>query len=160
MNTTFEKALEYRARGWSVIPLQPGSKLPSGQWREFQDEIASEELIAGWFKNNHGHNIGIVTGRVSDLLIIDLDSRKPGDPTWDTLKSRTPRGIHYYFKPEEFITSYSSTSGIDIKCEGGYVVVPPSISSDTMYKWGDGDAEIAQIDTRTVQMFAPRRHVG
>lgn len=65
---------EYETHGFSVIPLRTdGSKAPAIQWKEFQEKRASKEQITDWFETS-GAAIGIVTGSVSDnLLVIDFD---------------------------------------------------------------------------------------
>ncbi len=65
---------EYETHGFSVIPVRTdGSKAPAIQWKEFQEKRASKEQITDWFETS-GAAIGIVTGSVSDnLLVIDFD---------------------------------------------------------------------------------------
>lgn len=159
MNELLNAALEYRARGWSIIPLNPGSKLPAVQWRKYQYEIASEQDVRSWWWHRPDYNIGIVTGKISNLLVIDVDNADSlACPEWDTLKVKTPRGVHYYFHPEKIIGSYASERNIDIRCQGGYVVAPPSTSSDgTEYEWVDNTQEIMEISSEEIITRAPRR---
>jgi hypothetical protein len=66
-----------RSAGLSVIPLKTdGSKSPRlNQWREFQDHLASDELLRGWFPEGQACGIGIITGKVSGFLeCIDIDA--------------------------------------------------------------------------------------
>ena len=65
---------EYGTQGFSVIPVRTdGSKAPAIQWKEFQEKRATKEQITDWFETS-GAAIGIVTGSVSDnLLVIDFD---------------------------------------------------------------------------------------
>lgn len=155
MNTFLNAALEYRARGWSVIPLNPGSKQPAIQWKKFQEEIASEELIARWW-GVPGYNIGIVTGAVSNLVVIDVDDRMDGvRPTWTTLTVKTPNGRHYYFSATNPVETYISKTGLGIRGEGGYVVAPPSRLEDGSEY--EGHQEILTISSEIINTIAPRQ---
>src|SRR5437762_13142169 len=67
-------AIDYRRLGFSVIPIKPKDKKPLIAWEPYQKEHAPEETIRFWFDNWPNANVGIVTGAVSDCVVIDLDS--------------------------------------------------------------------------------------
>ena len=71
-------ALEYLARGWSVIPIEPCGKRPLVAWLEFQDRLPSPAEVGRWFDRWPEANIGIVTGIVSGLVVLDVDARHGG----------------------------------------------------------------------------------
>ena len=71
-----DAAIAYRRRGFSVIPIKPKDKKPLIGWEPFQKEPASEETIRNWFTSSPEANIAIITGQVSDLVVIDLDSEE------------------------------------------------------------------------------------
>src|SRR2546423_13802150 len=60
-------------RGWSVIPVGEGGKQPLVSWRQYQGERASREVVAGWLERWPGANLGVVTGAVSGLVVLDVD---------------------------------------------------------------------------------------
>ena len=60
--------------GWSVIPVEPRGKHPLGPWKPYQSEQASLATVKQWAARQS--NIGIVTGTVSRLIVLDLDSRE------------------------------------------------------------------------------------
>jgi len=150
-------ALSYVALGWSVIPVRHDKKpfLPS--WREYQDRQASKEEIIDWFTRLPEAGIGIVTGKISNLVVLDLD------PGYDETKLqefgleagisvRTPRGgKHLYAKHPGIFTKtrtdlFGNNSHIDIRGDGGYVVAPPSISeTGKSYEWINGPENINLI---------------
>jgi hypothetical protein len=68
-------ALEYLVRGWSGIPIEGngGRKKPLVKWQEFQERLATPEEVAGWWKKWPDANVGIVTGAISNLVVVDTD---------------------------------------------------------------------------------------
>src|SRR5262245_27002419 len=106
-----------------------------------------------------GHGIGLATGERSGVFVVDLDQKdgKNGigefmamGPVPDTLTSATPTGgAHLYFRrPTDFVVGSNSNRlapGIDIRGEGGYVVLPPSPHKrGGEYRWLNPEAEIAE----------------
>jgi hypothetical protein len=55
-----------------VFPLVPGTKRPIPA-RGFHDATADEKTIEQWWRKDSLANIGIATGKVSGLLVVDLD---------------------------------------------------------------------------------------
>lgn len=128
--------VKYINAGFNVLPLQIYKKSPVVKWKRFQQEKLSLENAASisW----EGKNVGIITGNISNgLIVIDCDSQKSIEyfeqlfPYYaNTYKVITRRGLHYYFKTNASIqTMKFDFDGIhiDVKAEGGYVVAPPSI---------------------------------
>lgn len=137
----------YHDAGFSVIPLQTGRKQPLIQWQEYQRRIATLEEIHQWFERWKDTNIGIVTGRVSNIIVLDVD----GEEGWRTIRDNnleipmtwsvaTGKGAHFYFKhPGGEITNFVKVlPGIDLRGDRGYVVAPPSIHpSGRIYQWNN-----------------------
>jgi hypothetical protein len=143
--TMLDYAREYVARGWSVIPLQPGSKIPAILWKKYQKDFPTDEELTNWFSGIKSYNIGIVTGQLSNLVIIDFDNKKAlkeaktrGLPGGGPIV-QTSRGYHCYCEfPKDGIGNQASSQieGLDIRGDGGYAVAPPSVhSSGNVYKW-------------------------
>jgi putative DNA primase/helicase len=159
-----EMALAYAGRGWRVFPLygvtdgactcylkttceHPG-KHPRTQ-HGFHDATTDAARITEWWEMWPISNIGIATGAVSGLVVIDIDWRNGAEATlaeltaagrhlWSTAKVRTPGGYHLYYRhPGGAIGSTSNTlgPGIDIRADKGYVVAPPSIGAEGPYRW-------------------------
>jgi len=146
-------ALDYLRRGWSVIPLQPRSKLPLLRWEEYQHRLAGEAELAEWFYRWPEANIGVITGAISHLTVLDVDPRHGGDeslrrlqeangPLPLTVEAETGGGgRHLYFAlPAIPLRSRAGMApGIDLRAEGGMVVAPPSIHpSGAPYRWLPG----------------------
>jgi len=127
-------AHSYRNRGWNVIPLEHGGKKPLLPWKPYQSQRSAEREHREWFRSGN-NNIGIVTGEISNLCVLDGDSEKAvarirelGIP--DCPEVRTGRGYHFYFEFHEGLRNFQaspSLPGVDFRGEGGYVVAPSSI---------------------------------
>lgn len=150
MATFLENALMYAKNGFSVIPIIPGQKKPMIKWQQYQKGIAEPEQIIAWWSKHPNANIGIVTGKISNLFVIDLDKHDPAysdDITSQLIPesivcptANTPKGgQHLYFSyPSDSNISVGAriAPGIDFRGEGGYVVAPPSINGNgNCYNW-------------------------
>jgi Bifunctional DNA primase/polymerase, N-terminal/Primase C terminal 1 (PriCT-1) len=144
---------EYLRRGWAIIPIRTGDKRPLVRWDEFQHRHPSEAEARGWFRQWPGAGIGIVTGVISGLVVIDIDAGHGGDealeqlerehgPMPATVECRTGGGgRHLYFThPGGLVRNKVGLApGIDIRADGGYVVAPPSLhASGLRYVWVEG----------------------
>jgi len=148
-------ALDYCARGWSVIPIEPRAKRPRVAWRVFQQRIATPDEIDTWFRRWPDANVGIVTGLVSGLVVVDVDARHGGfdsvaqlerthGPLLPTVEATTGGGGRhlYYAHPGEARSNrVAMRPGIDLRADGGCVVAPPSVHpSGRCYAWAPGRA--------------------
>jgi bifunctional DNA primase/polymerase-like protein len=73
MVAVHEAIHHYMRRGWSIIPIRPGDKRPLVRLEEFQRRHATEEEARGWFRTWPDAGVGIVTGAISGLVVIDVD---------------------------------------------------------------------------------------
>lgn len=139
--------------GFSVFPVEHGGKRPMGPWKQFQTERAPFAMLRDWA--SRPSNVGIATGAVSGLIVLDLDSQEAvqeaerrGLP--DTITAKTGKGLHVYFRhPGGKIGNRAGLlPGWDIRGDGGYVVAPGSVHpSGTDYRWENppGMFELADI---------------
>ena len=144
MKSNLEIALYYlNELNWSVIPIKTRDKTPLvASWTEFQTRKPTEEEVKKWWIVHPDANIGIITGKVSNLLVVDIDPKNGGSNEafkhLNTIKVSTGGGgWHYYFIFEDGLRNKAGTQqGIDIRAEGGYVVAPPSLhESGKPYEW-------------------------
>lgn len=135
---------------WSVIPLAAGTKVPPKGFSviPYRDKYASLDELEKWFSDPK-MNVGIVTGKLSNLLVVDLDKSKPqykediaiqyfGDDPKIPITFTPSGGEHLFYKyPGENITiGEGILPAIDFRGEGGYIVAPPSINgSGNGYSW-------------------------
>jgi len=167
-----ETAQRYLARGWSLLPLRARDKRPLIAWEPLQRARPSVEQITDWFTHWPDANVGIVTGEVSNLIVLDVDPEHGGDDSLDRLEAASGPlpvtvvattgggGLHFYFAhPGGLIRNRTGLSlGIDLRGDGGYVVAPPSIHpSGRPYAWATGRSpeEIALAAAPRWILFAP-----
>jgi hypothetical protein len=141
MSEAKRAAREYVQRGWSVIPVGT-NKRPLIEWKEFQSRLPMMKEIDAWAEDAQ---VGIVTGAVSGLGVIDIDSDKGMAGLKKILPDgfraptvHTPRGgIHLYCKYTPAIGNKvgAGIEGVDFRGDGGYVVAPPSMGAGKQYHW-------------------------
>jgi hypothetical protein len=170
----------YAARGWSVIPIEPRGKRPLVAWLEFQERRAERDEIDAWYRHWPDANVGVVTGRVSGIVVIDVDAKHGGFESLsaierdlgglpDTVAAVTGGGgRHLYFDhPREALRNrVGLRPGIDLRADGGCVVAPPSVHpSGRRYAWvtgrGPDQNPVAKLPPWLLDMLrnpARRRH--
>jgi len=68
-------AIWLHERGLSVFPLKPRAKKPAiKSWKPFQERLATADELFDWFDGDN--NIGVVTGKISGIAVIDCDSEE------------------------------------------------------------------------------------
>lgn len=150
---TAKAARRYLARGWSVLPLRPRDKRPHIQWENLQTKRPSQDDVAEWFQRWPDANVGIITGEISNLIVLDVDPKHGGDTSLERLEHRFRPlsatveavtgggGRHLYFAHPGGLTRNRAglAQGIDLRGDGGYIVAPPSIHpSGRPYEWVPG----------------------
>lgn len=141
-----DAALQYLNHGWSVIPLRPNSKVPAVQWAAYQIQRATPDEVRQWWTQWPDANIGLITGAISGVIAVDVDPRHGGnaEPIHHAnntgLIQRTAGGgthlIYSYPGGVDWIPCRTSVEpGIDIRADGGYIVVAPSEIDGRPYTW-------------------------
>ena len=134
-----------------VFPCEPGGKRPL-TYNGFWDASADPRRVGSWWRRWPEANLGVPTGERSGLLVLDVDPASGGPeslaalerehgPLPRTTRSRTGGGgTHVFFRypaSEEVRNSAGRLGpGLDVRGEGGYVVVPPSRTRGA-YEWLD-----------------------
>lgn len=147
-----EEARRCAALGWRVLPLNTGQKTPLiAKWPTKATTDLSE--IDGWWSSWPDANIGMATGAASGVVVIDIDERHDGEDSFgelvarlgvlpETVESLTGGGgRQLFFRCPEGVeirnaTKLAGYSGVDVRGDGGYVVLPPSLHpSGNRYAW-------------------------
>lgn len=132
----FRSSVEYYvSKGFSFLPAGRDKRPLLASWAEFQKRRPTPAEIQEWGRDHPDANIALVCGQLSDLTAVDCDNNEAvlavEELIPDTLEvptTTTPRkGKHFYFKFTPGLYSRNGTAaGLDVKSEGGYVLVPPS----------------------------------
>jgi len=132
-----------------VFPLKPRSKIPLTAHGHI-DATKDPTTIKGYWDNAPNANVAGRAGEKSGIVILDMDERHGGSDSLYELEKRygplphTPTtktgggGLHIFFRhPGIRVPNRTGLfPGIDIRGDGGYVVLPPSIhESGREYAW-------------------------
>lgn len=148
MDMVVDLALELAARGWAVFPcrddkrpMRPRSDGGTG----FKDASRNPEQIRELWQRWPGPLIGIATGPLSDLAVLDIDAKHPAALTWLTrhdnmlgnpwrVKTRSG-GWHLYYAnvPGVRCSAARPIPGVDVRGYGGYVIFWDTISPDQLW---------------------------
>ncbi len=168
-----QAALSYAAAGMAVFPLASRSKIPLLSKAEggagWKDATTNLDQVRAWWTRWPNANIGYAPrGR---HLIIDLDLRHQGKEAWaqlikyipmpETRRVKTGNGYHLYFAMPEGLTLPSCDlpgSTLEIKCETGYLLLPPSIHPDgPVYAWMNPDTPLAPVPDALIALLLPKK---
>jgi len=127
-NKCKRSALRLRNKGISVIPIRPDKK-PYIAWKEYTERIATEDEINKWWQDYPDANLGIVTGKISNLTVVDVEEGGIIDYLPETLTVATGGGgFHLYYRySDKFKNAVRIRDLTDIRNDSGYVIAPPSI---------------------------------
>ena len=141
-----EKALEYARSGLSIFPIKPNSKHPA-TLNGFKDATTSKDDIKLYFNQNSEYNIAMPTGTINGVIVLDIDPKNGGLESLSELINEHPEientkiietpsgGYHFYFRANETIPNKANVRpGVDIRGDGGYVLIPPSQIDGNEYK--------------------------
>jgi hypothetical protein len=134
-------ALAYSARGKCIFPCRPRDKTPLTP-HGCLDASSNPEQVRAWWAVHPNANIGLATGKRSGLWVLDIDGEQGGASlrALELANGGLPAtveaitgggGRHLFFRMPEGIEIKCSAgalgAGLDVRGDGGYVIVPPSI---------------------------------
>ena len=160
--------------GWHVFPCHaidaaggctcgnakcksPGKNLRTAHG--FKDASKDTDFITAWWQQWPAANVGIATGPVSGIIVVDVDQGGQimellfgvlDHTIFSTKRSKTGGGTHYFYKyPTTAKISISASQlakNIDIRGDGGYVIAPPSKhASGNNYSWISESLELLEF---------------
>lgn len=186
-NEVLQAATRYADLGFKVIPLhginangctcskgkdcdKPGKHPRIVDWTN--QATADKEKLTEWFTRWSNSNIGLATGATNGIIAIDIDPRHGGDYSIadlqneygklpDTVEQLTGGGgQHLLFKYPGYTiqNKVSIAPGVDIRGDGGQIVVSPSIhESGNRYEWEAssilGEVEIAELPKQWIDFI-------
>lgn len=142
--TRAAKQPHYVALGATGHTAINGAGEEHATWRAFQERQATEDELQAWYLEQGARGIGLVTGAVSRLVVVDVDTE--GLPLlahlgWRPHVISPSGGAHLYVRhPGWYVPSNASKtkaslpSGFDVRGDGGYIMVSPSRNPQGQYR--------------------------
>jgi len=136
------------------------------------DATTDAAVIERWWRRWPDANVGVVTGRPSGLVVVDVDPGHGGIETMRQLvaeygplpsgpRVRTGSGgwhVLFAWPGHEVRNSAGRVGpGVDIRGDGGYVIAPPSVhSAGERYVWTSG-GQPPQVPDWLARLIEPPR---
>jgi hypothetical protein len=149
---------EYKKYGWAIIPIAKNGKVPLEKEWTSKTHYEKSDWV-NWLEQ--GLNIGVRTGETSGITVIDADLKvAPSSESAGgyeelyrmltgakTLTQNSPHGKHFIFKYDKEIkqTVKIANITIDIRNDGGQILICPSKINHLSYNWVNLGAEIKEI---------------
>ena len=175
MGNCLDAAIKYATKyGWAVFPCSQSTKKPLTP-HGCLDAKKDVGAIRAWWKKHPDASIGVATGSMSNLIVIDEDIDENKDingarsvRAWEkvngefseTVTAITGRGgyhLYFHYTGAEYKNRTGIIEGVDVRGEGGYVIAPPSIHPNgTEYTWEYDPDEIpvAEVDERVMKFLS------
>ncbi len=157
-----DKAYQMVMRGWSVIPLRgmgdpTKPKAPAlSSWKVYQSYKPRFEELRDWFIEEGYGALGVVLGRVSGIVVIDIDKPEieiafqnalPHLVNTFTVRSGNRKLPHYYYALSPDLDAPARTGhGIEFRSDGQYVVAPTCVIGES--EWRIENAKMPYTLTR------------
>jgi hypothetical protein len=140
--------LGYVNSGWSILPVKPEEKRPyMTNWLQYMKSRAPLKTVENWFNSLTGAGVGVVTGKISNIIVLDVESycQTPIEellkmyPTHLIARSGSG-GWHLYYQYPQGVSKVANRVGIfegaDLRADGGFIVLPPTRHpSGNLYSW-------------------------
>jgi hypothetical protein len=170
METSLKEWIKYYTyRRLEIFPCKCNKKNPLTS-NGFKGASSDEQVINDWWDRYPDANIGLPTGKVNNLVVVDVDVKNDAGGMgslkqlqdecgeFDTRVVHTPSGgLHYYFSyPLGVDTIKNRTNmkpGIDIRADGGYVIAPGSSIDSNPYEFEDEHKEIAALPQKLLEIL-------
>ena len=165
--TVLEAALAYARAGYPVFPVDPETKHPLTE-HGFKDATLDEEAAIRMFSR---WPVGVAIA-TTGLVVVDVDETASPwlkeDGVTEALAScpisRTPGGgtHHFFRRPDGFRGKNWNgmvADGIDLKTDGGYVVLAPTERAEGKYEWVREDLRDITRDALPALPHSINRHI-
>jgi hypothetical protein len=174
LSEILEAAVRHATRGRPVFPCHPRGKTPCTP-HGFKDATVDVPRIEAWFtKDWPNGNLAVCTGRIAALVVVDVDGEEGSAslrrleqehaPLPRTASVVTPSGgEHFYFRhpgPEIRNSAGRLGPGLDVRGDGGYVLVPPSVGSNGRRYEPDERSPAADLPAWLLNRLVSRHSAG
>jgi len=163
---------------FNVIPIKDDKTPALKEWKKYQIKRISPNVFMSFFDDRYFKDkisaIAVITGKISGISVLDLDIYKFLDPTnsaqsdiekLDILNHlTTPKAIsgsggrHYYFSYTPEIETGIYKENIDIRNDGGYIILPPSKTKKGAYSWKNDPTQTAFIEMPEELILDIKKH--
>lgn len=176
-------ALAYASSGWAIFPLHSAdvgglevvctcgasgctsiAKHPRTR-TGVKEATTNVDQIEAWWRSWPDANIGLATGVISGIYVVDLDG-PDAIAAWGEIEteaqswvSRTGNGEHHVYSLSEPLpsTHWKVARGIDTRGDGGYIVAPPSLHrSGRRYQWTRQASRLEPLPAFVLAACTPR----
>ncbi len=133
-----------------LASMAKAGKHPLVRWKPYQEERPTDEEVAEWWTRWPDANIGMATGRVSGVVVLDADGddarravlQKGGIDQTPVIWTGRSGGAHFWLAAPTIDVDVRNFAGklpgVDFRGEGGYALLPPSVHElGTRYRWAD-----------------------
>lgn len=151
-----DECLKYAARGKPVFPCRP-DKRPLTE-HGFKDATTDDATITEWWTRWPGALIGMPTGLATRIIVLDVDVKNGHDGEGslfqlqeqnqrlpETIEVLTPSGgrhLHFAHPGTHIPCSAGKLGdGLDVRGDGGYIILPPSRIGDRRYEYEASNLE-------------------
>lgn len=160
--TLLNAALQYAGRGLAIFPTN--GKLPRTK-HGFHDATTDSSVILGWWTRWPDAGIGLPTGAGNRIVAVDVDDAEALEaferdhgrfpPTAEVITPRGGRHLHYRHPGNgtvvRSVAGLRSYVGLDVRGDGGYVVVPPTPG----YSWEASGDDMADAPAILIERVTP-----
>lgn len=164
MSQKLEQILYFPKHGIPIFPVAQKGKVPIPS-NGFKSATTNKDQVIEWFEKHIECNWAIPTGERlkggAGILALDIDLKSGGFETWKSFRSEFPEpivtiivetgggGQHLWFIQLDGCDVPCGTNvlgpGIDVRANGGYILVPPSVTEQT-YKFRVSPQEVKVSD--------------
>lgn len=139
-------------------PPDKRGKNPMVRWKDCQDELPEEWEVRSWWTKWPNANIGFATGSLSGVLVLDADGtdarkeclKRGGLDETRAVWTGKVGGAHFHLAyPGEEVRNFARRMpGTDLRGEGGYALLPPSLHTrGARYRWVEGTQGVSPAPT-------------
>lgn len=177
LSTIGKAAIAYAQAGFAIFPLQPRSKEPFEGSHGFKDATTNVNKVYSWWKKCPDANIGMATGAASGgVFAVDVDDNHEGNDVdgsdslieWEEANGELPKtrehvtgsgGVHMLYRCPSGVSVRSTGDvipSVQIKADGGYIVMPPSVHPNgNRYEVAE-EFDIAEADSLVLKLASER----
>ena len=161
MSLSKELLAKYIRFGFNLIPVKADKKPAVASWTTFQTKRVTFDDFMEMFNTAKRKGIAVtglavITGKISGITVVDLDKGSANPFEVITPISQTGGGgKHYFFKYTERLSTTSNRDlKIDIRNDGGYALIPPSVTLKGNYVWlKDIDISLAEVPQSFIDSY-------